>query len=263
MRVDLGEGIRGVFTTARGGASTGEHATLNLSLSVGDDPEAVLANRRAVAAEAGFDADRLVLARQVHDADVVHVTDQHAGRGARSHDDVVASCDGMVTAAPQVPLAVLAADCAPVLIGDPHRRVVAVAHAGWRGAVARVVQRTVERMVAEHGSDPAGLRVVIGPHIGTDSFEMGPTEAEACAAEFPATDVVHHDRGPKPHVDLRAMLLAQLADAGVDPSTVQTIDADTMTDDTWFSHRRSTARSGRTGGRFAGIAWLARDGRKP
>lgn len=253
---ELADHVMAAVSTRDGGVSEGEHASLNLSFNVGDDAERVRANRHRLADVLGQDPRALTVAGLVHGAVVTVVGPEEAGRGAVSQDDVLPATDALITDQAGAALAVTVADCAPVLLADPTRPAIGIAHAGWRGAVARVAQRTVEAMVDRYGSDPSELRVAIGPHIGLASFEVGPEVAQECAAAFPEDVVVHHDRGPKPHVDLRAMLLAQLRDAGVDRASITTADVDTVTDDRFFSHRRSMARTGATGGRMAGVVRL-------
>lgn len=254
--IDLGDHVVAGVSGRAGGVSDRAFASLNLSFKVGDDPDRVRANRRRLAEALGHDPERLVMAGLVHGAVVTVVGEAEVGRGALDEADVLPSTDALVTDQPGAALAVTVADCAPVLLADPSRPAVGVAHAGWRGAVARVAQRTVEAMVDRYGTDPAELRVAIGPHIGLDSFEVGPEVAQECAAAFPSDVVVHLDRGPKPHADLTAMLLAQLRDAGVDRTRVTTADVDTVTDDRFFSHRRAMATTGATGGRMAGVIRL-------
>lgn len=254
--LDLGDQVVAAVSGRGGGVSQDGFASLNLSFNVGDDPDRVRTNRRRLAAALGHDPDRLVMAGLVHGAAVTVVGGADVGRGALDEVDVLPSTDALITDQAGAALAVTVADCAPVLLADPTRPAIGIAHAGWRGAVARVAQRTVEAMVDRYGSDPSELRVAIGPHIGLASFEVGPEVAQECAAAFPEDVVVHHDRGPKPHVDLRAMLLAQLRDAGVDRASITTADVDTVTDDRFFSHRRSMARTGATGGRMAGVVRL-------
>src|SRR5579884_2819634 len=154
--------IRHGFFTRNGGVSTGIYESLNLGSGSKDDPDAVAENRRRVAAHFGQEA--LVTAYQVHSATAL-VADGPWPAGAPQADAVVSATPGVVCAA-------LAADCAPILIADPQARVVAAAHAGWRGALGGIVASTVRRMESL-GASPDRMHAAVGPCIGPASYEVG------------------------------------------------------------------------------------------
>src|SRR5438552_230753 len=129
-------GAGAAVTTRSGGVSSGCCATLNLSLSVGDDPASVLENRRRLAAGLGARPEDFVFARQVHGAGVAVVGEADRGRGAFSLDDAIGDADVLVTTTPGIVLAILAADCVPLVLHDPVAGVLACVHAGWRGTAA-------------------------------------------------------------------------------------------------------------------------------
>src|SRR6202050_265769 len=131
-------GADAAFTARAGGVSSGPYATLNLSLTVGDDPECVLENRRRLAAAVGARQADFVFARQVHGAGVRVVGDADRGSGSYTLDDAIPDVDALVTSTPGVVLAILTADCVPIVMHDPVAGVLACVHAGWRGTVARV-----------------------------------------------------------------------------------------------------------------------------
>ena len=155
-------GVRHAFFTRQGGVSTGLYASLNVGLGSNDDPDAVQENRRRCAAH--FGAEAIVTAYQVHSATAL-VADGPWPAGPPQADAIASATPGVVCGA-------LAADCAPVLIVDPQSRVVAAAHAGWKGALTGVVEATVARMVSL-GADRNRLRAAIGPCIGPKSYEVG------------------------------------------------------------------------------------------
>jgi YfiH family protein len=175
--LDAHGGVSAVVTTRHGGASTGPFATLNLGRRGDDDPGAVAKNRAQAAALVASTAGRLTFGRQVHGARVAVVTAADAGR---AFDDT----DALVTDAPDVPLVILTADCAAVVLFDPERRALGLAHAGWRGAVARVAAATVARMQAAFGSRPEDLVAAIGPSIGPCCYEVGADVIDAVTAAF-------------------------------------------------------------------------------
>ena len=186
-----------LVTTRSGGVSAGPYASLNLSLNVGDDPAHVLENRRRVLAALGAGLEDAVFAQQVHGAaaEVVGLADR--GRGTREAADAIPAADALVTADPGPVLAVLAADCVPVVLYDPVAHVLACAHAGWRGTVAGAAASAV-RAMASLGSRPADVVVGLGPAIAPGRYQVGAEVAEAAAKAFGArASAVLHPAGPE------------------------------------------------------------------
>jgi YfiH family protein len=174
-----------VVTTRHGGVSTGAYGSLNLGGHVGDDPAAVAENRRRLAAALGV--DKLTVADQKHTARVAVVDGRLAGRGHDGVADAAAAfpaTDAMITNLPGVALTVLVADCAPVVLYDPVRGAIAVAHSGRVGTIKGVISETINAMAAAFGSAPADLMIGIGPAIGAASYEIGATEASSVSAAF-------------------------------------------------------------------------------
>jgi len=188
-------GADAVVTARSGGASAGPYATLNLSFSVGDDPACVLANRRRLAGAFGAGPGDFVFARQVHGAGVRVVAEADRGSGAFSLDDAIGSASGaglaglaggadaLVTASPGVVLAILTADCVPIVLHDPVAGVLACVHAGWRGTVAGVTAAAVAAMRGL-GARPSYVVAGIGPAIGADRYQVGPEVHEAVSRSF-------------------------------------------------------------------------------
>jgi len=186
-----------LVTTRSGGVSAGPYASLNLSLNVGDDPAHVLENRRRVLAALGAGLEDAVFAQQVHGAaaEVVGLADR--GRGTREAADAIPGADALVTADPGPVLAVLAADCVPVVLYDPVAHVLACAHAGWRGTVSGAAASAVRAMVSL-GSRPADLVVGLGPAIAPGRYQVGAEVAEAAAKAFgERASAVLHPAGPE------------------------------------------------------------------
>ena len=136
-------GADAAVTARSGGVSSGPYATLNLSLSVGDDPGCVRENRHRLAAGFGASLEDFVFARQVHGAGVAVVAEADRGSGTQSLDDAIGGADALVTTSPGVMLAILTADCVPIVLHDPVAGVLACVHAGWRGTVAGVTAATL------------------------------------------------------------------------------------------------------------------------
>lgn len=197
-------------------------------------------------ADAGQDAARArladVLGRPVASVGQVH----GAAVATVNGPGLVPDHDGLVTAAPGLVLSVVAADCALVLLADAQAGVVGACHAGWRGTAGGVVGATVAAMRAL-GAEPGRIRAALGPCISADAFEVG----EEVAAQFDPSVVVRRAEWPRPHVDLRADLALQLAEAGV--ADVETSAACTVGDnDRYFSYRAEAGTPGRMLG-FVGL----------
>jgi len=254
----LEAGIVAAFTGRVGGASAPPHATLNLGLRVGDDLRRVLANRRRVATVLGLAGRPWALARQVHGARVLRVAaglpggpqgldTVRLGEGPPEAKAPLGEADGLVTAEPGVVLAVLTADCAPVLLADPAAGVVGAVHAGWRGLAAGVVEAGVAAMAAL-GADPAACVGLIGPAIGGCCYEVGPEVREAVGGRLPAALATTRDG--RPALDPAAGAAQALALAGVGQVRVAgecTVDLEGR----YFSHRRDRGRTGRQAGLVA------------
>lgn len=218
-------------STRHGGVSGAPYDTLNLGRHVGDDSSSVEENRRRFCAALDADPAWLATAGQVHSA-TVRVID------APRHEPF---CDGLVTTTPELLLAIATADCAAVLLADPVHDVVGACHAGWRGAVAGIVPKTVATM-EEEGAVPEAIQAYVGPCIGLSAFEVG----REVATRFDEAVVHRRDGWDKPHIDLKADLRRQLEAAGLSAEAIETSDRCTMTEtDTFFSHRAAADTTGR------------------
>jgi YfiH family protein len=226
------------FSPRYGGVSVGPFASLNLGLSVGDERDAVLENRRRVRAAFGVDGDRWMTGSQVHGVGVLE-----AGR-----DPVGADGDVLVSDDPTWALAVSAADCVPVLLVDARRGAVAAAHAGWRGAVAGVVGAALGALADRFGSDVGDVHAWLGPAIQGACYQVGEEVVAAAArAGAPAHAVWRDpDVADRWRLDVPALLRAQLVAAGVPAATVAASATCThCAVGRCFSHRRDHGRTGR------------------
>lgn len=228
-------GVRHAFFTRRGGASSGIYDSLNCGPGSRDDAGDVAENRRRAAAVFDVGPDRLLTAYQIHSARALTAFEPW-GDARPEGDAVVLEQGGMVAGA-------LSADCAPILLADPEARVVAAAHAGWKGALGGIVESTVAAM-SVLGARAERIVAAVGPCIGPDSYEVGLdfletfTEGEPDAARFfrpgASTD--------KRLFDLPAYVLDRLARAGVHDA--EWIGRDTFADEAlFFSHRRGVHRA--------------------
>lgn len=223
------------FFTRRGGVSQGAFASLNCSLSGADPRENVLENRARAARAIGANPADLSGLTQVHGIDVAMVQTAYApGLGPRA--------DAMVTNRPGVALGIVTADCAPVLFADRRAGVVGAAHAGWRGAVAGVLEATLDAM---RGLGATDISAVIGPCIRQASYEVGADLREAVLVSG-ADNARFFADGVRPshwQFDLAGFCAARLQAAGA--ADAEIIDADTLADsERFFSHRRRTLAGG-------------------
>ncbi|TNC22651.1 peptidoglycan editing factor PgeF [Amycolatopsis alkalitolerans] len=227
--------IRRVVTTRAGGASSGEFESFNLGDLVGDDPAAVAANRKRLAAELGL--TRIAWMEQVHGRTVTVVDG--------TEDGPAEATDALVTATPGVAVAVLVADCVPILLGDPEAGVVAAVHAGRVGARVGVLPATLKAMVAA-GAELGRIEVLLGPAICGQDYEVPADMARDVEKHLPGSAT--KTRKGTPGLDLRAGLWRQLADAGVGKIGVD--PRCTFEDPSLFSYRRDG-----TTGRIAALTW--------
>ena len=221
--------LRHGFFGRAGGASSGVFAGLNCGHGSSDQTEAVTINRARVAEAMGLGAESLVGVHQVHSADVVTVTGPL---------DTLPRADALVTAVPGIALSVLTADCQPVLLADPQAGVVGAAHAGWKGAIAGVLDATVAAMAAL-GAEPARIHAVIGPTISQRAYEVGPDFFDSVMAEDEgAARFFAAGAGDRLHFDLPGYGLQRLRAAGVGHAE-WTRHCTYSDPDRFFSYRRS------------------------
>jgi polyphenol oxidase len=243
-----GLGVDALVTTRHGGVSAGDYATLNLSFSVGDRPENVLENRRRAAAALGTGLGDFVFATQVHGAVARIVTAADRGRGAAVPGDTVGEADALVTSDPGTVLAVLVADCVPIVLYDPSAHVLACVHAGWRGTVARVARAAVATMTAL-GARPSSVIACLGPAVGPDRYQVGDEVARAARESFGERAPVVPDGTGRWLFDVWAANRLVLSEAGVADGHIHV--AAVPTGAGFFSDRAA-----RPCGRFAAIARL-------
>jgi polyphenol oxidase len=242
--------LRHFVTTRLGGVSRGRYASLNFSFRTGDDPELVVENRERLFRAIGIELNQVVAGKQVHETNIEQIRLEDRGKGARDFDSALDNTDAMVTNEPGVCLMVLAADCVPVLLYDPVTHAIGAAHAGWRGTVARIAERTVDAMHQIYGTQPSDLIAAIGPSIGPEDYEVGPEVVEQVRETFP--DSWSQQVRPLPNdkglFDLWTSNRLQLESAGVPPSQIEISGISIyQSTDRFYSERRE----GRPTGRFA------------
>jgi YfiH family protein len=243
-------GILATFTDRRGGVSAAPYASCNLGLHVGDDPACVIENRERVAKRIGIPLDAWVAGEQVHGATVTVVNNQMRGRGSRDIETLLPATDALITDVEGIALTTYAADCVPVLLADPNRRAVGVAHAGWKGTVAKIVLKTVEALHETYGCDPSDVRAVIGPSIGPCCYEVDERVAAHVRQAFP--NVYERLLIPNGHgrwqFDLWQANVEALLEAGVLLEHIEREDRCTACEvETFFSYRKEGGKTGHAG----------------
>lgn len=245
-----------LFSTRMGGVSEGIYSSMNFSYTRGDKKEAVDENYRRIAAVLGCHVEDIVCPDQTHTTNLRVVGREDGGKGIirpKDYRDV----DGLLTDEPGVYLATFYADCVPLYFVDVKRRAVALAHSGWRGTVARMGQRVVEKMREVYGTDPADLVAVVGPSICQECYEVSEDVAEAFSKAFhrpgQAEEILLEKGGGKYQLDLWRANEIVLAEAGVLAERIQVTDLCTCHNDRYlFSHRASHGKRGNLGA-FLGL----------
>ena len=242
-----------IVTTRAGGVSAGAYGGLNLSLKVGDEPDDVLENRRRAAAALDADLADFVFAAQVHGnvAQIVGPADR--GRGTIDAANAIPGVDALVTAEPGLVLAVLAADCVPIVLYDPAAQVLACVHAGWRGTVARAAASAVTAMESL-GAHPARIVAGVGP--AAVPYQVGAEVADAATRTFgdQAAALLEPVSPGQWRFGLWAANRLVLREAGLDDANIHTTAVPTGPPPSpFFSHRAEQPC-----GRFAAIARLGR-----
>lgn len=232
--------VHGVFTRL-GGVSRAPWDSLNLGGTVGDDLAAVRENHRRAYAALGLDEANACTVWQVHSADTV------LARGPVPHRRWLARADGLVTDRPGLALAMRFADCAPILLYDPARHALGLAHAGWRGTVLGAGVSALRTMTDAFGTRPQDVQAAIGPSIGPQRYQVGEEVVAAVAEAFGRTDgLIRRADDGSAYLDLWAANKLALQRAGVTQIEVAGLCTATRTDE-FYSHRAERGRTGRFG----------------
>ncbi len=242
-------GFRNAFSTRMGGVSPLPAEALSLGNFSQDERQNVIENRRRLLAALGASDWALVTAKQIHSANVRSVLDaEDARRGPTA-------CDALTSGLARTLLAVQTADCMPILIADERTGAFSAVHAGWRGTLAGIVARTVERMQQEHGSRAEDLHVALGPAISAAVFEVGPEVLAEFSSKFSYAEELIADQQPngKGHLNLNLANLRQLTDCGLRADRIYDSALCTyLRNDLFFSYRRERGAE-RAVGRLMGV----------
>lgn len=229
------------FTIRQGGVSKPPYGSNNLAFHVGDNPDDVVKNHQKLAEEMGYDLNKLVHMRQIHSDKIVIVD-------PAIHDfDHPPECDALITNEPALPLMVMTADCTPVLLFDPVKNVIAVAHAGRAGAVKEIVPKTIQKMCKKFGSIIDDILVTLGPSIGGCCYEVGKKIGKEVLDSDYAFAVLQKDGSY--FLEVNAIIHRQLEGIGIPKRHIDDVNiCNACENETYFSYRADQQKTGRIAG---------------
>lgn len=255
LEYDLGSGVRAFSTCRKGGYGVGTYATFNINPFYGDDEQTVSRNKTMLCDTLQIKEQNLVIPRQTHGTNVRCIDADFFLKGEQERTHLLENVDALITDLRGVCLSVSTADCVPVFLSDEAHHAIAVVHAGWRGTVAGISIRALQEMNQIYSTDASRLKVVIGPSISLEAFEVGDEVYETFAdAGFPMQRIAKRfpslassgDGIEKWHIDLWEANRWLLENAGVAIENIQVAGVCTYTQhDQFFSARRLGIKSGR------------------
>ena len=240
--------IRHFVSTRTGGVSKPPFDSLNLGFNVGDNPDRVLKNRRRFAEAIGIPLNQFTIARQIHSGNVRIISDELKGSGSTNHENAIKDTDAMVTNVEGICLAILVADCVPILFFDPVQRAIGVAHAGWKGTLEFIAQKTVMAMEKAFGSLAEDVVVGIGPSIGPCCYKVGPDIISQVEIIFHTKKeyILNESKSGEGYFDLWKANLDQLLHAGIERKNIEMAMRCTChNSDLFFSYRHQKGVTGR------------------
>lgn len=235
------------FTTRKAGVSSAPFANLNLALHTGDDREKVKENRKIISSVLGVEPNNWVAGKQVHGSQVRVVTEQEKGRGALDYGSALEDTDALITNIPGLVLTSYHADCVSILILDPNKKAIGVAHAGWRGTVDKIGIKTLQKMQEVYGSQLQDFLIAIGPSIGPCCFEVDEKVLLPWKENFPYWQEITKPVGSnKWLIDLWETNKREFLELGVIEKNIAVTDLCTSCrTDLFFSYRAEKGRTGR------------------
>jgi hypothetical protein len=252
----LPNGIVAFSTSRHGGVSQGKYASFNINPYCGDEPDAVATNKELLAKELGIAAERVVMPHQTHGLEVKPILPTFFDETEEYQKEYLESVDALMTNMCGVCIGVSTADCIPVLLYDSNYQVVSAIHAGWRGTVGRIVQKTIQQMRKTYATDPRDIYAIIGPGISLKNFEVGDEvykafcdagfDMNSIAKKYPTTKDGGESQAMKWHIDLWECNRQQLYQSGVSLQNIQVTGICTYAHaQDYFSARRLGIHSGR------------------
>lgn len=224
------------FSTRLGGVSKGHCATMNISTTRGDDPDAIEENKRRIAKAIGVSPESMTFTHQTHTTNVAVVKEEDKGKRFME-------TDGMITNIPGICLVSFYADCVPLYLVDPVHKAIGMSHSGWRGTVGKIGKITVEKMTNEYGTNPADIIAAIGPSICQDCYEVSEDVIEEFKKSFNETlwdTIFYQKENGKYQLNLWKANEAVFQEAGIKKENIAVTNVCTHCNpDVLFSHRTS------------------------
>jgi len=240
--------IKHAISSRLGGTSKQPFSSLNLGLHVEDNDKDVIVNRQLFCEAIGMHFDHIVTAQQLHTDIVAVITAKEVGKGAQNYSDAISATDALITNVPNIPLMLFFADCVPVLIVDPVQHAVGVVHAGWKGTVAKIAQKTIVSMQVNFGTDPKDCLVGIAPSIGPCCYEVDEVVVNKIKKQFDNWEELVSPTGNKWYFDLWKANCIQLEQIGVKSNHIVVSGVCTACNhDLFFSYRKENGCTGRMG----------------
>ncbi|MFV9509973.1 peptidoglycan editing factor PgeF [Tepidibacillus sp. LV47] len=241
-------GLNVGFSTKKGGVSKGFYATMNLALHVNDQEEDVISNRKMLTNALGFSFDAWTSAEQVHGNHIEIISKEKRGKGRLSREDAIQDTDGMVTNEPNILLTSFYADCVPLFFLDPVKKVIGLAHAGWKGTQLKIAEKMIETFVFAFGSNREDIHVAIGPSIGQCCYEVDGKVIQPIQSTFSfiPEDIIFDKNNGHYDLDLKKLNQQILIHAGILPNHIEVSSYCTSCDHhLFFSHRKDKGKTGR------------------
>lgn len=233
------------FSSRKGGVSQGQWHSLNCAFHVDDDGDHVIQNREIVSKAAGFDFESWTCAEQVHSNDVYVVTEKDRGKGRLSRASAIQNKDALITNVPGILLTSFYADCVPLFFFDPVNHVVGLAHAGWKGTLSKIAEKSIHTMVHEYGSHPSNIKAAMGPAIGSCCYEVNDVVIEHFKQAHLSDGVIPKSNG-RYWLDLKEINRQIMIEAGMMQTHIEISNLCTSCEvETFFSHRKEKGKTGR------------------
>lgn len=232
------------FTTRHGGVSEGEYKSLNMAFNKSDKRENVEENYKRIAGALGIKTENMVLSNQIHENKIRIVTDSDRGKGIHKKSDII-GFDGLMTNSTEVALVTFYADCVPVFLFDPVKRVISLVHSGWRSTLKEISKEAVIKMKEVFSCDPCDIEVAIGPSIGQCCFEVGEEVYMEFISTFEWCGGFCKKVGEKWFIDLPPIIKRTLEMEGIRDSKITIGGICTKcNNDIFFSHRGDNGKTG-------------------
>ncbi|NMA67361.1 MAG: peptidoglycan editing factor PgeF, partial [Clostridiaceae bacterium] len=207
------------FTTRFGGVSTGEFATLNLSFTRSDIKANVLKNYKLLSEDLDVPLNNMVLSHQTHSRNVMPVSKEHSGMGITKNRDYT-DIDGLITDENSLMLITYYADCVPLYLYDPVRRVIGLTHSGWKGTLQDIAGETIRKMCNIYGSNPSDIHAAFGPHIRNCCFEVDSDVAKEFKKINNAKEHMFLREDGKWMIDLENIITESFKGHGIKPGKI-------------------------------------------